>query len=402
MRVLATVLVALAVATPSAGVAQPPVQVFLLAGQSNMVGRALPVTDGTPGPVANLLLFRDGAWIPAGDPLGPLNDPERGVGPGMTFGIGVLGHEPPGTTVGLIMCARGGTSINQWQPGGSLFSSCKSAAQASGGTVAGVVFLQGEYEALHGGANKWASRFTKLETAFEKAFGPVPFVLGQIGDVARPYAQEVRDAQAAAAASLATVTLVPSTDLALGIDGVHFTADAAKTLGDRYADAWWSLLQEFPHVSGISPGAGTPGTPVTIDGNALGGTTAVTFGGVAARFTVDDPDTITATVPDAGVSGPVQLATPFGPVDAPGFTVVPVIDSFSPSSGKPGTKVIVTGRALKDAVSATLNGEPAKLKRRSATEVRIVVPSDGTSGVIAVTTAGGTAVTGSAFTVLPK
>jgi Carbohydrate esterase, sialic acid-specific acetylesterase len=255
---LVIVLVALAAVVPSVGVAQQPIQVFLLAGQSNMVGRALPVTDGTPGPIANLLLYRNGTWRPAGDPLGPLNDPASGVGPGMTFGIGVLADEPPGTTVGLIMCARGGTPISAWQPGSGPFDSCKSAAHAAGGVVAGVVFLKGEYEALHGAAH-WQSKFTKVEAGFQKIFGPVPFVLGQIGNVARPYAQAVRDAQAAADAQLAPVTLVSSIDLSIGLDGVHFTADAEKTLGYRYADAWWSLLHLFPQVTDIKPRAGDSG-----------------------------------------------------------------------------------------------------------------------------------------------
>ena len=41
------------------------------------------------------------------------------------------------------------------------------------------------------------------------------------------------------------MSLVPSLDLQLQADGVHFTANAAKTLGSRYADAWWSLFQAF-------------------------------------------------------------------------------------------------------------------------------------------------------------
>jgi hypothetical protein len=396
---LMLVLVVLAVAVPSAGVAQQPIQVFLLAGQSNMVGRGQPVSAGTPGPVANLLLYRNGAWQPAGDPLGPLNDPERGVGPGMTFGIGVLAHEPPGTTIGLIMCAKGGTPINAWLPGSGPFDACRSAARAAGGAIAGVVFLQGEYEALHG-AKQWLSRFTKVEAAFQKNFGPVPFVLGQIGNVARPYAQAVRDAQAEADAELAPVTLVSSIDLLMGPDGVHFTVDAAKTLGYRYADAWWTLLHQFPTVTGVSPQVGTPGTAVTITGSGLASTGSVTFGGASAGFVVDGPDQITATVPDGGVTGPVSVTTPYATVSGTDFDVVPVIDSFSPTSGKPGTKVLVTGKALKGAAAVTLNGLAAKFKVVSPTQISIKVPTQATSGTIQITTAGGTAVSADAFTVL--
>jgi len=399
-RLVLVVVVVLAVAVPSAGVAQQPIQVFLLAGQSNMVGRGQPVSAGTPGPVANLLLYRDGAWQPAGDPLGPANDPERGVGPGMTFGIGVLNHVAPGTTVGLIMCAKGGTPINAWLPGSGPFNACKSAAKAAGGVVAGVVFLQGEYEALHG-AKQWLSRFRKVEAGFQTTFGPVPFVLGQIGNVARPYAQAVRDAQTEADAELAPVTLVSSLDLPIGPDGVHFTVDSAKTLGYRYANAWWSLLQQFPTVADVSPGAGTPGTTVTITGSGLGTTGSVTFGGAAAAFVVDGPDQITATVPDVGVTGAVRVSTPYATVSGPDFDVVPVIGSFAPTSGKPGTKVFVSGKALKGATVTTLNGQAVSFKVLAPTQIRIKVPSGATSGTIRITTAGGTAVSAGIFTVLP-
>ena len=191
MRVVAPLLLAFAIAaTASSGAAEPTVQVFLLAGQSNMVGRGEPISAGT-GPVdANLLVYRDGGWQVAQDPLGPDNDEERGVGPGMTFGLGALSHEPPGTKVGLIMCARGGTSIDAWRRTSGLFTNCQKMAKAAGGTVAGIVFLQGEFEANSAQrAAHWQQKFETVEQDFQNAFGPVPFVLGQIGNITRPYAQ---------------------------------------------------------------------------------------------------------------------------------------------------------------------------------------------------------------------
>jgi hypothetical protein len=395
LKVLAAVLVVIAVATPSAGLAEQPIQVFVLAGQSNMVGRALPVSAGT-GAVDNLLLYRGGEWQPASDPLGPQNDPERGVGPGMTFGIGVLAHEPPGTTVGLVMCARGATSITSWQRGS--LGACKRMVRAAGGTVAGVVFLQGEYEARYGAQN-WQMNFERVEAGFEQSFGRVPFVLGQIGNIARPYAQEVRDFQAAADAEFPPVTLVSSIDLPLLSDGVHFTVDAAKTLGYRYANAWWSLLQEFPHVTDVSPGEGLPGTAVIITGSAFSDASSVTFDKAGASFTVDSPEQITAIVPDGGRTGPVSVTTPYATNAGPSFTVVPVVDSFTPVSGSPGTRVFVSGKALAGTTAASLNGQSVRFKVLSATQVRITVPGGATSGKIDITTAGGTAESPGDFTV---
>jgi Carbohydrate esterase, sialic acid-specific acetylesterase/IPT/TIG domain len=403
LRVFAALLVALAVVmTSSATAAAPSIQVFLLAGQSNMVGRGLPVSDGT-GPVdPNLLLYRNGVWQVAQDPLGPDADKERGVGPGMTFGLGVLSHVAPGTTVGLIMCARGSTSIGGWRRGGGPFNNCRSMARAAGGTVAGVVFLQGEFESkFQAKATRWGKGFEAVERDFEKAFGPVPFVLGQIGNINRPYAQVVRDQQAAAAAEFAAVGLVPSVDLSLQPDGIHFTVDAAKTLGDRYADAWWSLFQAFPHVDDLSPEAGSPGTEVTLTGSSLNNVSGVTFGGAAATFTVDGPGQITAIVPDGAVTGTVVVASPYGTVTGPSFAVQPDIDSFSPASGRIGSQVLVDGKGLAGASTATVGGQHAPVKVLSSTQVRVTIPKKATSGPITIATAGGTAVSANVFTVVP-
>jgi hypothetical protein len=403
LRLFAGLLAMLAIAaTPSAAAADPAIQVFLLAGQSNMVGRGQPISDGT-GPVdPDLLLYRNGAWEVAQDPLGPDKDKERGVGPGMTFGLGVLSHEPPGTQVGLIMCARGSTSIGAWKHGSGAFNSCRGMARDAGGTVAGIVFLQGEFESKsEERASRWQRRFELVERDFQKMVGPVPFVLGQIGNIDRPNAQQVRDQQAAADAEFPAVTLVPSIDLPLQPDGIHFTVDAAKTLGYRYADAWWSLSQEFPHVTDVSPTVAEPGTPVTVTGSSLDNATGVTFGGVAASFTIDGPGQLTATVPDDGLTGPIAVASPYGTVTGPSFSVQPVIDSFSPASGPSGTKVFVSGKALGGASAATVGGKHASIKVISPTQVRITVPSKAPSGAIAITTAGGTAVSADVFTVVP-
>src|SRR5262249_22178848 len=102
---------------------------------SNMLGRAQPVSDGT-GPTADVLEWRTSAWQPASDPLGSPANPDNGVGPGMTFGVGVVDHLPAGTMVGLIMCAKGEASIKEWLPDGGAYRACKTQVKAAGGHVA--------------------------------------------------------------------------------------------------------------------------------------------------------------------------------------------------------------------------------------------------------------------------
>ena len=94
-----------------------------------------------------------------------------------------------------------------------------------------------------------------------------------------------------------------------------------------------------PTVSGLAPTSGPEvgGTSVVITGTALTGSTAVTFGGVAATsYTVDSPTQITAIAP-AGVGAvTVSVATVGGSGTSAGaFTYIPspTASSMTPTSG---------------------------------------------------------------------
>jgi len=79
-----------------------------------------------------------------------------------------------------------------------------------------------------------------------------------------------------------------------------------------------------PQITGLAPPSGVVGTAVTITGNSLTQTTRVTFGGIAAAFTVNSDTEVTATVPTGAVSGKIGIVTPGGSVaSATSFTVTP-------------------------------------------------------------------------------
>ncbi len=385
----------------SGSVAVQPIQVFILAGQSNMTGQGRPVSNGT-GATPDLLMYRKGAWVPAADPVTPLNGEPNYVGPAMTFGIDVLSHEPPGTEVGLIMCAEAATTIRQWQPT-KLYRFCKDAAQASGGTVAGFVFLQGESDAARGGGATWATLFGNLERQVETDFGPIPFVLGQIGTIDSKkfrFQQSVRDAQATASIGRPEIAVVPSSDLPIQRDGVHFTVDSAKTLGTRFGEAWWALTQGTAvSVSSVAPAAAPLGATVTIQGSSFTGAESVRFGGVDASFSVDSDNQITATVPDGAPGGPVVVTTPVG-LAAGAFALTPTVTSFTPDHGVPGAVVFISGSAFTGATSVTINGIPlVKVKVGSSSLIKARIPVGATTGPLEVTTPAGSGTSAQSFSV---
>lgn len=165
-----------------------------------------------------------------------------------------------------------------------------------------------------------------------------------------------------------------------------------------------------PNLTTFSPVSGAAGTTVTIDGsNFLNGATSVTFNGVASTdVTYVSPTRITAIVPTGAGTGPVKVTTAGGSVTGmSNFTVTvpvpaPTISGFNPASGSAGDTITITGtNFVIGATTVSFNGTPSStVSVSSATSLTAVVPAGATSGTISVTTAGGTATSGTSFTVI--
>lgn len=155
-----------------------------------------------------------------------------------------------------------------------------------------------------------------------------------------------------------------------------------------------------PSITSFTPVQGAVGTVVSITGTTLTGVTGTTFGGVAATaFTVVSDTTITATVPNGAVSGPIGVSGSRGSaLSTMSFTVIvpPRIDSFTPTTGGSGTVVTVTGSGFSGTTGVTVGGV-------AVTDFTVL--TDGSlsftatqSGVITVTTPNGAATSGTPFT----
>lgn len=80
---------------------------------------------------------------------------------------------------------------------------------------------------------------------------------------------------------------------------------------------------------------------------------------------------------------------------------IPTITSISPTSAEPGDDVTITGTDLADAKSVTFNEvAAAAIVSNSATEIVATVPENASTGKVAVTTAGGVAISESDLTVV--
>lgn len=106
---------------------------------------------------------------------------------------------------------------------------------------------------------------------------------------------------------------------------------------------------------------------------------------------------VTARVRRLIVVGMVVLLV--GALAAASCQPKPTIAAFSPSSGGVGTTVTVTGTHFVGVSAVRFNGAAASFSVQSGTSLTAVVPAGSTTGPVSVTTSGGTAVSGSAFTV---
>jgi uncharacterized repeat protein (TIGR03803 family) len=86
--------------------------------------------------------------------------------------------------------------------------------------------------------------------------------------------------------------------------------------------AIFSLSNNLSPLVETVPTMGKIGTRVIILGDGLTGSSAVTFNGVAAAFSVESDTYISATVPEGATTGTVSVATPTGTLNSnPQFAV---------------------------------------------------------------------------------
>jgi hypothetical protein len=246
-RRFASVLALPALAQPA-----PPsgLHLFLLAGQSNMAGRGV-VEPQDQLPIPGVFtLDKALEWQPAVDPI-HFDKPIAGVCLGRSFAR-TLQRLAPGAPFGLIPAALGGSSLDEWKPGGALFSNAvrRAAAASKSGALRGILWHQGEAEsAAESRARTYARRWTSMISALRSELGApaLPVVVGQLGlflqlaDGKSPFAPLVNEQLATLPLQVPATAFVSSAGLAHKGDEVHFDAPSLRELGRRYAHAYLTL-----------------------------------------------------------------------------------------------------------------------------------------------------------------
>lgn len=233
--------------------------VFVMAGQSNMSGYGRdPAYD--PPELGVHLFDNRGQWVLAAHPLNSVpnaiyrnTDDSSGTSPGLAFGR--MMHRRLGVPVGLVAAARGGSSLEQWNPAEEnpdLYRELEKKLEEVG-NFAGMIWYQGCNETCEEEeADSYLEKFTETVSLWREKFGYFPIATCQInrhaskeGDRDRLWGK-VREAQRRAAKCIEGVYVVPTIDMHT-VDGIHNASGACITVGERLANV---LLKGHYGLSG--------------------------------------------------------------------------------------------------------------------------------------------------------
>ena len=228
--------------------------IFLLAGQSNMAGR------GTIEPFDQLVwpnlasLGRGGGWGPATEPV-HFDKARAGVGPGLTFGR-VVADACPDRKIGLIPSACGGSPISAWRPGAyhAMTEShpyddavARTQHALADGRLRAILWIQGESDSTSELAPLYYERLKELIISLRRDLGAesVPFIIGRLprfpSSAVNPAREAVTAAQQRVARELPQVYFVDMPVLTSLPDGIHADAASAREMGRRLAETYLHL-----------------------------------------------------------------------------------------------------------------------------------------------------------------
>ncbi|MBL8993374.1 MAG: sialate O-acetylesterase [Spirochaetia bacterium] len=256
---------------------------WIMAGQSNMEGCGALAESLAPDP--RVFCFTSHwKWAPAKDPLHDLlhstesvdwalrltmMPPEiprdeksvraywkercYGIGAGLGIAFGKTLANATRRKVGLVACAHGGTSMEQWseekksQGRMSLYGAMLERVKASGGTPRGLLWYQGESDTSPENVERYEARFIKWVAAVRKDLGApnLPVISVQLGNVIdsnRPSApwERMREVQLGLEKKIPHHAVTTAVDLSLN-DMIHIDAPGLIRLGGRMARLALSL-----------------------------------------------------------------------------------------------------------------------------------------------------------------
>lgn len=234
------------------------VKSFLMIGQSNMAGRGF-LHEVPPIINERIQMLRNGRWQMMVEPVN-YDRPVSGVSLAASFADAWC-LKYPEDTLGLIPCAEGGSSLDEWDIEGELFQHAVSEAKFAmrHSTLTGILWHQGEGDSAGGNYKAYYDKLLLIVQALRNNLNApeVSLIIGGLGDFLGKsgfgkYCNEyehVNDALQKFAFEQAHCYFVSAQGLTANPDGIHIDAVSQRYFGLRYFEAFDKKTQFLAQLS---------------------------------------------------------------------------------------------------------------------------------------------------------
>ncbi|MEP5253999.1 MAG: sialate O-acetylesterase [Winogradskyella arenosi] len=230
--------------------------IYVIAGQSNASGRGNNLNSYTHASLKATLFGNDDVWKNLEDATDSNSNQIDGVStdssakgsPWPIVATNILANSS--VPVAFVPTAKGGTSIDDWQPAtnhsdtSTLYGSMHRRINAVGGKVAGVLFFQGESDASTGTIQSdYETGLTTIVNTIATDFPDTKTMIGQIGHNNYSGNDAIRAGQIAVINTNDNALMGPATydiDLSDG-DTLHFKSDGDMAI---FASRWYTAINK--------------------------------------------------------------------------------------------------------------------------------------------------------------
>ena len=220
---------------------------ILMIGQSNMAGRGF-INEVPMICNERILMLRNAGWQMMAEPIN-YDRPNAGIGLAGSFAaMWCMEHE--GEQIGLIPCAEGGSSLDDWAVDKNLFKNAVIQAgfamQDSG--LIGILWHQGESDSYGGGYQTYYKKLQVIIESLRKELNAfeVPLIIGGLGDFLGKNGfglncteyELVNEQLLKFAREQENSCFVTAEGLTPNPDGIHMDAVSQRRFGVRYYEAF--------------------------------------------------------------------------------------------------------------------------------------------------------------------
>ena len=223
------------------------VKSFLMLGQSNMAGRGF-IHEVPPIYNERIQMLRNGRWQMMTEPIN-YDRPVSGISLAGSFADAWC-RENQEDTIGLIPCAEGGSTIDEWAVDQVLFrhaiSEAKFAMKSS--ELIGILWHQGESDSMNGNYKFYYEKLLLIIDAFRNELNApdIPIIIGGLGDYLGKEGfgkncteyNLINEELQKFAFEQDNCYFVTASGLTPNPDGIHIDAISQRKFGLRYFEAF--------------------------------------------------------------------------------------------------------------------------------------------------------------------